>query len=241
MKRQLGIILSLMAVGLLAIPEASARTIPIRGAVSKPGRLKIRAPFPCGVPIRITCAYGTSCSPAHKRVKAQGSTNDYYAVDMARRAPDNGFDMPVVAVAAGIVRYAGWTKRGWSPYGKVVYIEHLFKDRHGKRYQTMYAHLHQVMVVKGQRVEAGTVIGTLGGSSKHRSRKLGAHLHFAMYRGAKRTIGGGNAVVPEPMGAQEDLRPRMSWIACDKVQRRPVARRGSGRKPTAFGGLTDSK
>lgn len=55
-------------------------------------------------------------------------------------------------------------------------------------------------VREGQKVEAGTIIGTLGGSSKGRHLKLGAHLHFAMYRDAGRTLGGGQAVVPEPMG-----------------------------------------
>ena len=229
--------LVLLAVALGFSAVAEARTVPLKGTVVKPRKFKIRAPFPCGVPIRLNCGYGPGCSGAHKRTKSYYATNDYYALDMARVAPLNGFDMPVVAVAPGIVRYAGWAKRGLAPYGQVVFIEHFFKDREGKRYQTLYAHLRRLKVRKGQRVEAGTVIGTLGGSSRGKYLRFGAHLHFAMYRGARRTLGGGQAVVPEPMGHQEDLRSRKRWVACERTVP-PVARLEPGpHSVSARGGL----
>jgi murein DD-endopeptidase MepM/ murein hydrolase activator NlpD len=143
---------------------------------------------------------------------------DFVRTDLAF----NGFRHPVVAVAPGRVRLAGWARRGWSPYGKVVYIEHDYRDREGKRYYTLYAHLHATRVRRGQRVEAGQAIGTMGGSSRRRYLKYGPHLHFAMYRGAKRWMGGGQAVVPEPMGEHQDLRRGMRVEACGRADPRLV-------------------
>ncbi len=216
---------------------ARARTLPIKGAVAKPRAFKIRAPFPCGVKVRLNCGYGPGCSRAHRRTKSQYATPDYYALDMARVAPLNGYDQPVVAVAAGVVRYAGWAKRRLAPYGQVVYVEHFFKDREGKRYQTLYAHLRRVNVKKGQRVKAGAVLGTLGGSSRGKYLRFGAHLHFAMYRGGRRTLGGGQAVVPEPMGFQEDLRSRKRWISCKRAAPSLAAWPAEGQGELARGGL----
>lgn len=216
---------------------ARARTLPIKGAVAKPRAFKIRAPFPCGVMVRLNCGYGPGCSGAHRRTKSQYATPDYYALDMARVAPINGYDQSVVAVADGVVRYAGWAKRGLAPYGQVVYIEHSFRDREGERYQTLYAHLRRVKVKKGQKVRAGTVIGTLGGSSRGRYLRFGAHLHFAMYRGARRTLGGGQAVVPEPMGFQTDLRSRRRWTACKRSAPSMAAGPAETRGELARGGL----
>ncbi len=199
--------------GLLAPLLAEARTFPRRGAVRKPRAFKIQVPFPCGTRVRVSCAYGCK---AHKRTRSKNSTNDYYAVDMIRLEQGNGFNKAVVAVADGVVRYAGWTRGGWAPYGKIVYIEHAYKDRQGHHYQSIYGHLHRVKVREGQLVKAGTVIGTLGGSSRHRLHRFGHHLHFAMYRGAGSRLGGGRAMVPEPMGHYEDLRPRQVLEACGK-------------------------
>ena len=193
--------------------DASARTLPRRGAARKPRALKIQIPFPCGTEVRVSCAYGCK---AHKRTHATSSTNDYYAVDMSRLEAANGFDKPVVAAASGVVRYAGWTRGGWAPYGKAVYVEHDFRDGQGARYQSIYAHLNRVTVKAGQRVKAGTVIGTLGGSSRHRLHRFGPHLHFALYRGAGPQLGGGQAVVPEPMGQFEDIRRGQVLKACGK-------------------------
>lgn len=194
----------------------TARTAPKTGAVVKPRRFKIRSPFPCGVKFQISCGYATR---AHKRRYASKSTNDYYALDLTRLEEKSGYNKAVVAVASGIVRYSGWTRGGWEPYGKVVYIEHDYRDHRGRRYQTLYAHLHKVKVWQGQRVQAGEIIGTVGGSSRGRYLRFGPHLHFAMYRGARPWLGGGRAVVPEPMGAYENLRKGMVLEACGRPDR----------------------
>lgn len=219
---------------LLVAPVASARTAPRRGAVSKPRLFKIRAPFPCGVTFKVNCSYGQR---AHRRVRATHATNDYYALDFTRMTQGGGFREPVVAVAPGIVRRAGWARRGWAPYGKVVYIEHDFRDRRGRRYQSLYAHLRSVRVRAGQRVAAGDVIATLGGSSRGRYRRFGPHLHFALYRGAKRYMGGGRAVVPEPLGSYEDIRRGMVMQACGKPAPRFVLLGPEDQR--AVGGLAD--
>jgi murein DD-endopeptidase MepM/ murein hydrolase activator NlpD len=170
-------------------------------------------------------------------VRSGSSTNEYYAVDLVRTEDGNGSGKPVVAVAAGIVRHAGWSKGGWAPYGKLVYIEHDFRDRRGRRFQSLYAHLSRVQVRAGDRVEPGTVIGTLGGSSRGQQNVFGSHLHFALYQGARSTLGGGHAVVPEPMDAFEDLRPGTTMVACGAAQPLPVASMSSEGRDAA-GGLT---
>jgi murein DD-endopeptidase MepM/ murein hydrolase activator NlpD len=187
--------------------------------------------------VRVNCAYGTHCSPAHKRTHSPSATNDHYALDLVRLAPGNGFDKSVVAVAPGVVRYAGWTTRGFSPYGKVVYLEHAYRDSEGHRYQTLYAHLNRVKVSKGQRVRAGEAIGTLGGSSKGRLGKLGFHLHFAMYQDARPVLGGGRAVLPEPLGRFASLQPGTQFVSCGKTEPDRVAL--VPYPPLAFGGLLD--
>jgi murein DD-endopeptidase MepM/ murein hydrolase activator NlpD len=190
---------------------SEARTIPRRGAVRKPRAFKIQVPFPCGTQVRVSCAYGCK---AHKRTRARKSTNDRYALDLTRVEKGNGFNKPVVAVADGVVLRAGWARGGWAPYGKYVYIQHDFKDRRGQHYQSMYAHLHRVAVRPGQRVRKGMIIGSLGGSSRRRLHRYGPHLHFAMYRGARSTLGGGRALVPEPLGQYEDIRRGSVMEAC---------------------------
>jgi septal ring factor EnvC (AmiA/AmiB activator) len=59
---------------------------------------------------------------------------------------------PVRAVAAGVVRFAGWF-RG---YGRMVILDH------GHRFFTVHGHLDQVQVAVGDTVAAGAVIGTVG-------------------------------------------------------------------------------
>ena len=223
---------------LLHYVTAEARTLPHTGAIALSSTFSIQSPFPCGTKIRISCGYGPRCSPAHKRINSKTSTNEFYAVDFVRAEPKNGYGKAIVAVAAGVVRFAGWTRRGWAPYGQMVYIDHDFRDQKGRSYQTLYAHLSRVLVKKDQWVQAGTIIGTLGGSSKGKLHRFGPHLHFAMYQGARKNLGGGRAVVPEPLGQYEDLRRGQQMVACG----RPAPELFGARQPArdnAFGGLID--
>jgi hypothetical protein len=72
----------------------------------------------------------------------------------------------VGAAAAGTVVSAGW--RGG--FGNAVEV------RHGGGYTTIYAHLSELLVPTGQRLEAGDAIGTVGSTG----RATGPHLHFEL-------------------------------------------------------------
>lgn len=78
---------------------------------------------------------------------------------------------PIIAAAAGRVIHAGW-RRG---YGKVVEIEHAFG------YETVYAHLSEIRVKVGDRVERGDRIGGMGSTG----RSTGTHLHYEVRVGGQ--------------------------------------------------------
>ena len=207
----LALLLLVLAAGCHRPPPAVA---PVSG-------LRLQAPFPCGVQIHILCGYG--CPPAHVRTNDPRMSNEYYALDFVREDGRNGFDKPVVSVAAGVVLSAGWATGGGAPYGRMVYVEHDYRDSRGHHYQSLYAHLNSVLVSKGQRIQAGTVLGTLGGSSSGDPRRFGPHLHFAMYQDARPGLGGGHAWRPEPMGGYRDLHTGLKLIACVEPRPEPVA------------------
>jgi murein DD-endopeptidase MepM/ murein hydrolase activator NlpD len=82
-----------------------------------------------------------------------------------------GFDLatplgsPVHAADTGLVVFAGWSGLG---YGNTVLIDH------GNGYQTLYAHLSQVSIYCGARVEKGKLVGLSGDTGN----STGPHLHF---------------------------------------------------------------
>lgn len=81
---------------------------------------------------------------------------------------------PVVAADSGYVVTAGWSEYG---YGRYVVIDH------GNGLQTLYAHLHTILVQLGQSVAKGERIGSVGSTG----RATGPHLHFEVrYNGVQR-------------------------------------------------------
>jgi penicillin-binding protein A len=72
---------------------------------------------------------------------------------------------PVYAADTGLVVFAGWSRMG---YGNVILIDH------GNGYQTLYAHLSQISMHCGARVEKGKLIGLSGNTGN----STGPHLHF---------------------------------------------------------------
>ncbi|CCV13298.1 M23 family metallopeptidase [Mesorhizobium sp. STM 4661] len=77
------------------------------------------------------------------------------------RAP---MGMPAKVTAPGVVVKAGWN----GGYGRMVEVDH------GQGFATRYAHLSEIDVKVGQKLEAGDVIGKTGSSG----RSTGPHLHY---------------------------------------------------------------
>ncbi len=93
---------------------------------------------------------------------------------------------PVLAAGAGEVMWAGYgLYRGvedeTDPYGLSVAIKHDF-GYGGEPLYTVYAHLSEVYVWRGQRVESGEVIGQVGETGD----ASGPHLHFEVRLGENR-------------------------------------------------------
>ncbi|MFC1743133.1 peptidoglycan DD-metalloendopeptidase family protein [Candidatus Riflebacteria bacterium] len=70
----------------------------------------------------------------------------------------------VLAAASGKVFFSGWA----GAYGRLLVIDH------GNGFKTRYGHLQKYFFKKGQKVNAGDVIGLMGASG----RTTGRHLHF---------------------------------------------------------------
>lgn len=71
---------------------------------------------------------------------------------------------PVRAAFTGTVLFAGW----YGGYGKLVVVDH------GQGTSTLYGHLSAILVVPGQQVPQGHVIGRVGSTGY----STGPHLHF---------------------------------------------------------------
>ena len=88
-----------------------------------------------------------------------------------KRKPHLGIDLaagkgtPILASRSGTVIYAGHEFHG---YGRMVLIES------GEGWAALYAHFDKILVVEGQKVRKGEVIGAMGRSG----HATGVHLHF---------------------------------------------------------------
>lgn len=92
--------------------------------------------------------------------QAYGGPTDHHGLDIAAR-----FGHSVRAARWGTVAYVGWFDQ-WR--GQAVVIDH------GGGLYTVYAHINEPCVLKGDRVKAGQVIATVG----HNGHSTGPHLHF---------------------------------------------------------------
>ncbi len=118
----------------------------------------------------------------------QAPLNDYFISSyfahisaFRQNRPHNGVDLvapkgqPISSLATGKVLVAdGHTLP--ANYGKVVLIQH------SNGYQSVYAHLDQVLVTEGEWVHAGMHIGTLGETGK----VTGPHLHLEILHNGER-------------------------------------------------------
>lgn len=93
-----------------------------------------------------------------------------------RRGGDTDLGDPVYSVADGVVTFAHNVRQGW---GNVVLIRHAYRDPASgqvKFIDSLYGHLHTIMVKTGQGVKRGQQIGTIGSNFG----MYPAHLHFEM-------------------------------------------------------------
>ena len=92
------------------------------------------------------------------------SGNDYWsghlAIDIGA-----GEGAAIYAADSGVVVFSGPAAGG---YGNMIMIDH------GNGYQTLYAHLSQVIAGCGRSVQQGQTIGIAGSTGK----STGPHLHF---------------------------------------------------------------
>lgn len=102
---------------------------------------------------RITSSFGKRRDPLNKRWSA------HYGLDFA-----GPLRSPIYAPAPGVVKQAGTKGR----YGWFIEIDH------GSGIKTRYAHMHSIMVKRGEKVEFGQKIGQLGNTG----RSTGPHLHY---------------------------------------------------------------
>lgn len=85
----------------------------------------------------------------------------------------NGLDMgasrgsPIYAIRAGVVTFTGYQENGAGYY---IWINH------GDGYKSIYMHMTNYVVKKGQTVEAGELIGYVGSTG----RSTGPHLHLGL-------------------------------------------------------------
>lgn len=127
--------------------------IPNRGYTESQKRLLFGAFFLAPIKGSITSGYGFRTHPI------RGEKLFHSGIDIA--AP-KGF--LVYSAASGTILTAG-TRGG---YGNCVVIKHKLG------YETLYAHLDSVAVYKGNKVQKGELIGTVG----HSGNATGPHLHF---------------------------------------------------------------
>lgn len=121
------------------------------------------AASPTGWPVQggwVSSGFGIRADPF------TGQTSHHDGVDIA-----SSLGAPIKALSRGMVTYVG-QKQGREGYGLVVEINH------GNGFASRYAHLRQVLVKVGERVEKGQAVALVGSSG----RSTGPHLHFEVSR-----------------------------------------------------------
>jgi murein DD-endopeptidase MepM/ murein hydrolase activator NlpD len=111
-------------------------------------------------PVIVTSGFGYRRDP----ILGRENVRFHAGVDLGGESGD-----VVHASAPGRVVGAGWL----GGHGRAVVVQH------AGGYQTMYAHLRQIVVELGAEVEAGSPVGLIGTSG----RSTGPHLHFEVRRG----------------------------------------------------------
>lgn len=112
----------------------------------------------------------------HARITSSFAYRRFHPI-LRRYRPHHGTDFgakrgtPLLAVNSGRVSFSG----RMGSYGKVV------KIKHGRGYESLYAHQSRTRVKRGQKVKKGQVIGYVGSTG----RSTGPHLHFGLKKNGR--------------------------------------------------------
>ncbi len=111
-------------------------------------------PISSGDPIWLTSTYGYRNDPF------TGKRTAHHGIDLA-----GPYGLAIHCTGDGVVISSETSRHG---YGKEVLVDH------GFGYVTRYAHLQEIKVKQGQKLQRGEVLGTLGNTG----RSTGPHLHY---------------------------------------------------------------
>lgn len=106
-------------------------------------------------------------NPTGEKIHAGGAGTVVFADDARKIVETQGIDI-------------------YASYGNVVVIQHDFGYR-GQKLYTLYAHMATILVEKGQHVEAGDVLGLIGGTGDvsgthvHMEVRMGENKYFSVY------------------------------------------------------------
>jgi len=157
----------------IIVPEAEIPAIPpkflppplaSKGPVSPVPLTAYKEPGTSGGIEGATGAFGW---PLNTRVITQYFKNYHLGIDIDGNTGD-----PIFVADGGVVLRAGWWLGG---FGNAVKIDH------GNGFTSTYAHMSQINVSVGQKVNKGQVIGRVGNTG----RSFGSHLHFTIQNGGK--------------------------------------------------------
>ncbi len=140
------------------VAPAAAPVVPS----AKPATPEVQPGGSAGANSRVTSEYGYRTHPV------TGKQSFHKGEDFA--AP-HGTKTMILASDPGVVIKASYKDSN----GKYVVLEHL--DQNGKRFQTYYLHLSEILVTHGERVNGGQVIGLAGKTGL----ATGVHLHFELH------------------------------------------------------------
>ena len=116
------------------------------------------------------------------------------------RAPEGA---PVVAVANGVVRSAGWNGSA----GRLVHL------RHANGFETQYLHLSSITVKRGARIRQGDLIGRVGSTGlatgPHLDYRLKKNGRFVDPVAAHRAMPPGEPIPADQLAAFEAARDRL--------------------------------
>jgi len=134
--------------------DARADSVATQAEVPAPAPLTVKP-----VPGELSSEFGLRADPVRTKRRRKQRRKVHKGLDfVAQRGT------LVHAAGPGVVLRAQVS----GSYGRLVIVDH------GAGQQTRYAHLQRIKVRRGQRIEAGTVVGKVGSSG----RVTGPHLHF---------------------------------------------------------------